>query len=123
MWPVTYEGTSSTLFFSIKYHHCLLLFYFKWVGYGTYCQVEGEDRLVLSPHATIELQLDLKANNTQNGQKIELDGSLTNQDLKKPKSSRWVGGTESWRWAESPGVVWSGSGGSAVVILAFTSGW
>ena len=38
-----------------------------------------------------ELQLDLKANNTQNCQEIGLYGSLTTKDLKTPHSTRWVG--------------------------------
>ena len=41
-----------------------------------------------------ELQLNLKTNNTQNCQKIELYGSLTTKDLKKPYSPRQVGGAE-----------------------------
>ena len=36
-------------------------------------------------------QLDLKTSNTQNRQKIELFGSPTTKDLKKPQSSRQVG--------------------------------
>ena len=44
-----------------------------------------------------ELQLSLKTNNTQNFHKIELYGSQTTKDLKKPHSSRWVGGTETRR--------------------------
>ena len=36
-----------------------------------------------------ELQLNLKTNNTQNCQKIELYGSLTTKDLKQPHSSRF----------------------------------
>ena len=47
-----------------------------------------------------ELQLDLKTNNTQNYQKIELYGSPTTKDLKKPHSFRWVGGVEMQRWVE-----------------------
>ena len=39
-----------------------------------------------------------KTNNTQNYQKIERYGSLTTKDLKKPHSSRWVGGAELQRW-------------------------
>ena len=44
-----------------------------------------------------ELQLDLKSNNTQNCQKIELYGSPATRDLKKPHSSRRVGGAEKQR--------------------------
>ncbi|KAF6095114.1 hypothetical protein HJG60_012086 [Phyllostomus discolor] len=50
-----------------------------------------------------ELQLNIKTNNTQNCQKIELYGSLTTKDLKKSPSSRWVGGAEMetrWRGEE-----------------------
>ena len=41
-----------------------------------------------------KLQLDYKTDTTQNCQKIELYGSLTAKDLKKPHLSRWVGGAE-----------------------------
>ena len=41
-----------------------------------------------------ELQLDLKTSNTQNCQKMELYGSLTTEDLKKPHSPRQVGEAE-----------------------------
>ena len=41
-----------------------------------------------------ELQLYLKTNNAQNCQKIELYGSLTAKDLKKPHSSGGIGGAE-----------------------------
>ena len=65
-----------------------------------------------------ELQLNLKTNNTQNCQKIELHGSLTTKDLKKPHSSRQVEraettemghrGKETWcgveRWWHSTGI-------------------
>ena len=47
-----------------------------------------------------ELQLNLKTNNTQNCQKIELYGSLTTKDLKKPQSSKWAGGAETQRQGE-----------------------
>ena len=60
-----------------------------------------------------ELQLNLKTNNTQNCQKIELHGSLTTKDLKKPHSSRQVERAETQRWgteARRHGVVWSGGG-------------
>ena len=42
-----------------------------------------------------ELQLDFKTN--KNRQKIELDGSLTSKNLKKPYSSRQIGGAETQR--------------------------
>ena len=41
--------------------------------------------------------LNFKTNNTHNYQKIELYGSATTKDLKKPQSSRWIGGVEMWR--------------------------
>ena len=41
-----------------------------------------------------ELQLNLKTKNTQNFQKIKLYGSPTTKSLKKPHSSRQVGGVE-----------------------------
>ena len=44
-----------------------------------------------------KLQLDYKTNITQIRQKIELYGNATTKDLKKPRSSRWVGGAETWR--------------------------
>ena len=44
-----------------------------------------------------ELQLNLKTDDNLNCQKIELYGSPTTKDLKKPHSSRWVGGTETQR--------------------------
>ena len=37
-----------------------------------------------------KLQLDYKTNITQNPQKIQLYGSLTTKELKKPHSSRWA---------------------------------
>ena len=54
-----------------------------------------------------KLQLDLKTNDTQNHQKIELYGSPTTKDLKKPHSSRQVGGEEKRGWVERRGgTVW-----------------
>ena len=41
-----------------------------------------------------KLQPDCKTNNIQYCQKIELNGTLTTKDLKKPHSSRWVEGAE-----------------------------
>ena len=41
-----------------------------------------------------ELQLNLKSNNTQNCQKIELYGIPTTKDLKNSHSSRWAGRME-----------------------------
>ena len=73
------------------------------------------------PCLLIQLQqkspLDYKTNTTHNHQEIELFGSLTTKDLKKPHSSRQVGGAEVWGWAEqSRDMVWhrevSGSGGT-----------
>ena len=58
-----------------------------------------------------ELQIDLKTSNTQNHQKTELYGSPTTKDLKKPHSSRQVGGAESWRQVERHrDAVWHGEG-------------
>ena len=56
-----------------------------------------------------ELQLNLKTNNTQNCQKIKLYGSLTTKDLKKPHSSRRVGGEKMQRPVER-GVACRGGG-------------
>ena len=60
------------------------------------------------------LHLDYKTNITQNHQKFELYVSFTFKGLKKPHSSRWVGGAETWRRggkAQSRGVTQShGSG-------------
>ena len=47
-----------------------------------------------------KLKLHLKTGNTQKHQKIELYGSPTTKDLKKPHSSRLVGGAESQRFCE-----------------------
>ena len=52
-----------------------------------------------------ELQLNLKTNDNLNCQKIELYGSPTTKDLKKPHSSRWVGGMET---QSGMGRWWSG---------------
>ena len=60
-----------------------------------------------------ELQLSLKTNNNQNFHKIELYGSLTTKDLKKPHSSRRVGGEEMRSWGgvvRRHSVVQTGSG-------------
>ena len=55
------------------------------------------DTLRLLEQPPKELQLNLKTSNTQNCQKIKLYGSHTAKDLKKPHSSRWVGGMETQR--------------------------
>ena len=47
--------------------------------------------------ATIRITVNLKTNNSQNCQKMGLYGSPTTRDLKKPYSSRWVGGVEGQR--------------------------
>ena len=47
-----------------------------------------------------KLQLDYKTNITQKHHKIELKGSPTTKELKKPHSSRWVEGAEMCRHAE-----------------------
>ena len=52
-----------------------------------------------------------QTNNSQNCQKIELYGSPTTKDLKKPYSSRWAGGAEMQRQggeARRLGVAWRG---------------
>ena len=68
-------------------------------------------RLLTQPQE--DLQVDLKTNNTKNHQKIELYGSLTTKDLKKPPSSRQVGGArvEMGRKVRSLSVVQIGDGG------------
>ena len=58
------------------------------------------DMLHLLMQLQRELQPFLKTNNNQNCQKIELYGNLTSKDLKKPLSSRRVGGVESQRQTE-----------------------
>ena len=68
-------------------------------------------RLCMQPQ---ELQLNLKINNIQNCQKIKLYGSPTSKDLKKPHSSRRVGGAEKWSQGEEVrrhGVVQGGGSG------------
>ena len=62
-----------------------------------------------------KLQLNPKTNNTQTCQKIELYGSLTTKDLKKPHSFRWVEGAEMWRQVERQGdTLWHGEVAAAV---------
>ena len=50
-----------------------------------------------------KLQLDYKTNITQVCQKIELYGSPTTKDLKKPHSSRRLGWAEMWSGVERDG--------------------
>ena len=59
--------------------------------------------ITLPLHAQLQqkLKLNYKTNITQICHKIELYGSLTTEDLKKPHSSRWVGGEETWRHREA----------------------
>ena len=57
-------------------------------------------------------QLQKNYNYTTNNIRIELYGSLTTKDFKKPHSSTQVGGMELWRWAEAQG----GSGGSSRTV-------
>ena len=52
------------------------------------------DKLCLLAHPQRELQVNLKTTNMKNCQKVKLHGSLTTKYLKKPHSSRQVGGTE-----------------------------
>ena len=58
------------------------------------------DALVNTAHLLAQpqqkLQLDYKTNITQKHHKIELKGSPTTKELKKPHSSRWVGVLEMW---------------------------
>ena len=62
---------------------------------GTSGQDGGLGRDTLPPGGTTRIiTTTLKTKNTQNCQKIELYGSLTSKDLKKPYSSIWVGGVE-----------------------------
>ena len=63
------------------------------------------DTLHLLMQPQKELQPDLKTNNTQNHQKIELYGSPTTTDLKKTHSSSW-----SCRNGQRGGEVWKGCG-------------
>ena len=54
------------------------------------------------PHTTIEkITTRHKTNIIQNRQKIKLYGSPATKDLKKPHSSRQVGGVETWREVEA----------------------
>ena len=46
---------------------------------------------------TTKLQLNYRTIITQNCQKIELYGSGTTKELKKPHSPRWIGGGKGWR--------------------------
>ena len=48
---------------------------------------------------------NLKTKNTQSCQKIELYGSPTTKDLKKPYSSRQVGGVETGSWGREKAVL------------------
>ena len=58
-------------------------------------EMEAEvNRLHLLAHPQKESQLDFKTKNTQNCQEIELYGSPTAKDLKKPHSCRRVGGAQ-----------------------------
>ena len=45
-----------------------------------------------------KLQLTYKTTVKQNDQKVELYGSLTNKELKKSNSSKWVGGANAEMW-------------------------
>ena len=56
--------------------------------------------LLMQPRRGVQLHLQT---NNKNCQKSELYGSLTTKDLKKPHSSRQVGGEKLWRWAERLG--------------------
>ena len=65
--------------------------------------------MLCSLHSHRELQLNLKTNDTQNCQKMELYGSPTTKDLKKPHSSGQVG--EAGMQAKRRSVTERGSGG------------
>ena len=65
---------------------------------------------------------NLKQKITRTARKSKLYGSLTNKEIKKKHSSRWVGGAEMGSWAERtrgkaaagrPGRLWSGLGKAA----------
>ena len=57
----------------------------------------GVGKHALPPCTTTEKITTRPQNNTQNHQKIKLNGSPTTKDLKKPHSFRWVGGgVETW---------------------------
>ena len=76
-------------------------------------------------HATTrKITTNFKTNNTPNCQKIELHGSLTTKDFKKPHSFRRAGGVEMQSWggeARRCSVVWrGGSSGGRMSSLTFT---
>ena len=63
-------------------------------------QIGGIGRHASPPFATTRrITINLKAKSTQNCQKIEPYGSLTTKDLKKPYSTRLVGGAETGIWS------------------------
>ena len=69
------------------------------------CEIYSQDGGIVSMPCLLtqlekKLQLDYKTNITQECQKIELYGSLTTKDLKKPHSSTQIGGVETWRCTE-----------------------
>ena len=85
------------LLFFFKAPNCT----FKIIGIRLLVKMEAlVDMFCLLVQLLGELQLNLKTNNIQNSQKIRLCGRLTTKDLKKPHSSRWIGGKETQRWAE-----------------------
>ena len=64
-------------------------------------QEEDIGRYTVPPHTTKRrTPTNLKTNNNQNCQKIELYGSPTTKELKKKYSSRQVGGAETGSQAE-----------------------
>ena len=69
----------------------------------------------MPPHTTTrKTTTNLKTNNTQNCLQIELYGSPTTKDSKKPHTFRRVGGVEMWSQGGAVrrcGVVQRGSGG------------
>ena len=73
----------------------------------------GIGKHVWPPHATTERITARPQNNTQNYQKIELYGSPTTKDLKKPTfihTGQWGGDVETGREARRPNVAWKDGG-------------
>ena len=67
------------------------------LNFMTSGQDGGIGRHTSPPHITTKRIATKSQNNTQNCQKIKLYGSLTTKDLKKPNSSKQVGGAETQR--------------------------
>ena len=72
----------------IRRHTNFLIFSYQRYQFRTSGQDGGIGRYALLPHTTKRrTATNLKANNNQNDQKIELYGSLTTKELKKKYSS------------------------------------